>query len=190
MPFVLSSNWWALALRGVAGLIFGLLAFAVPGVTMSVLVWWFGAYALVDGIFALIAAFRGPEGNRRWGALLFEGIAGIVAGIFAFGWTVMTAAVLMYLIAFWAIITGVFEIGAAIRLRRAISGEWALMLMGVLSIVFGILILFAPLMGALVVTLWIGAYALVFGILMLILAFRVRRLLHHGGVPGPAYGRV
>ena len=191
MPLVLNYNWWALAVRGLAGIVLGVLTFLAPGVTLAVLVWWFGAYALVDGIFAVVAAIRTPEGHARWGSFLLEGVVGIIAGIFAFAWTGMTAVLLVYLIAFWAIMTGVFEIGAAIRLRRMIAGEWLLALLGVISIVFGATVLFAPAAGALVITLWIGGYAFVFGVLMVALAFRVRSWLRHGGaVPGPALGRA
>lgn len=186
MPAVLSHNWWALALRGVAGIIFGLLTFLMPGVTLAVLVWWFGAYAIVDGIFAIIAAIRVPTGNSRWWALLIEGAAGVIAGVIAFTWTGVTAIVLVYLIGIWAFVTGIFEIVAAIRLRRAIAGEWLLILMGIVSVIFGVAIVAAPLAGALVLTIWIGAYALIFGIMAVILAFRVRSWMHrrtHGSEP-------
>src|SRR5947199_4340159 len=114
MPAVLRHNWWALAIRGGAALLFGLLTFLIPGVTVAVLVLWFGAYALVDGIFSIIAAWRAPDGHARWGSLLLEGIAGIVAGVLTFVWPAITAAVLVYLIAGWAVVTGILEIVAAI----------------------------------------------------------------------------
>lgn len=189
MPAILQHNWWALAIRGIAAIIFGLIALAAPGITIAVLVIWFGAYALVDGIFSIIAAWRAPDGRARWGSLLFEGIAGIVAGILTFLWPGVTAAVLIFILAAWAIITGVLEIVAAVRLRRVIAGEWALIAMGVLSILLGFVLIAAPIAGAIAIAFCIGAYAIVFGILMLVLAFRMRHWLRTH-VSGPVYGSV
>jgi len=181
---VLARNWWALALRGVAAIAFGILTFIIPGISLLTLVFLFGAYALVDGIFNLIASFRAVE--HHW-AMLIEGIIGILAGILTFAWPGITAVVLLYFIAFWAIFTGVFEIVAGIRLRKFITNEWVYLLMGIASLVFGVLILFYPAAGALAIVIWIGAYALIFGILMLALAFRLRSHSHHiiGGTPQP-----
>ena len=127
-------------------MLFGLLTFLLPGITLATLVLLFGAYALVDGIFNVIAFFK--VASHQW-ALLIEGVIGIIAGVLTFAWPAITAFVLLYLIAFWAIFTGIFEIIAAIRLRKAISNEWLLLLMGVLSLLFGLLILYAPGTGAL-----------------------------------------
>jgi uncharacterized membrane protein HdeD (DUF308 family) len=126
---------------------------------------------LVDGVFNVIAFFR--DVAHHW-ALLIEGVVGIIAGVLTFSWPAITALALLFLIAFWAILTGIFEIVAGIRLRKTITGEWLLLAMGVLSLLFGLLILFAPGAGALAIVLWIGAYALVFGIFLLALAFRLR----------------
>src|SRR6516225_5362891 len=167
----LARNWWALALRGLVAVLFGLLTFLLPGITLVTLVLLFGAYALADGVFNLIAFFR--VASHHW-ALLIEGVIGIIAGILTFAWPALTALVLLYLIAFWAVFTGVFEIIAGIRLRKAITNEWLLLVMGALSLLFGILILFAPSIGALTIVLWIGAYAFLFGIFLLALAFRLR----------------
>lgn len=167
----LAKNWWALALRGLAAVLFGLLTFLVPGITLLTLVLLFGIYALADGAFNVIAFFR--SFGHHW-ALLLEGVIGLIVGILTFAWPAVTAVALLYLIAFWAIFTGVFEIIAGIRLRKVISNEWMLLLMGLLSLVFGILILFAPGAGALAIVLWIGAYALIFGVFLLALAFRLR----------------
>jgi uncharacterized membrane protein HdeD (DUF308 family) len=145
--------------------------FFVPGISLVRLVLLFGVYALADGIFNVIAFFR--VASHHW-ALLIEGLIGIVAGILTFAWPAITAIVLLYVIAFWAIFTGIFEIIAGIRLRKAITNEWLLLLMGVLSLVFGMLILVAPSVGALAIVLWIGAYAFVFGVFLLALAFRLR----------------
>jgi uncharacterized membrane protein HdeD (DUF308 family) len=170
MLHTLAKNWWA-PLRGLVAVLFGLLTFVLPGITLVTLVLLFGAYALADGIFNVIAFFR--VASHQW-ALLIEGVIGIIAGILTFAWPAITAIVLLYVIAFWAIFTGVFEIIAGIRLRKAITNEWLLLVMGVLSLLFGVLILFAPVVGALAIVLWIGAYALVFGVFLLALAFRLR----------------
>jgi uncharacterized membrane protein HdeD (DUF308 family) len=167
----LTANWWALALRGLVAVLFGLLTFFLPGITLVTLVLLFGAYALVDGVFNVIGFFR--VASRQW-ALLIEGAVGIIAGLLTLAWPAITAFALLYLIAFWAILTGVFEIVAGIRLRKTIANEWLLVAMGVLSLLFGLLILFAPGTGALAIILCIGAYALVFGIFLLALAFRLR----------------
>jgi len=167
----LARNWWALALRGVAAVLFGLLTFFLPGITLVTLVLLFGAYALVDGLFNIVAFFR--VASHHW-ALLVEGVIGVIAGVLTFAWPAITAIALLYLISAWAIFTGVFEIVAAIRLRRVIPNEWLLFLMGTLSALFGILILMAPGAGALAIVLWIGIYAVMFGIVLLALAFRLR----------------
>lgn len=171
MLHTLAKYWWALALRGLVAVLFGLLTFFLPGITLVTLVLLFGAYALVDGIFNVMAFFR--VASHQW-ALLIEGVIGIIAGIVTFAWPAITAIALLYVIAFWAIFTGIFEIVAGIHLRKAITNEWLLLLMGALSLLFGVLILFAPGVGALAIVLWIGAYALVFGIFLLALAFRLR----------------
>ena len=175
-PTVLSRNWWAIALRGVAAIIFGLLTFVMPGITLAVLVLLFGAYAIVDGIFTLVAVARGQAVARaepRW-VLVLEGVVSIAAGLVAFLWPGLTALALVYLIAAWAIVTGVLEIVAAVRLRRQIDNEWWLGLSGALSVVFGVLLMAAPGAGALAMVFWIGAYAILFGALLVGLAFRLR----------------
>lgn len=172
----LARNWWALAIRGAAAIIFGLLTFVLPGVTLAVLLILFGAYAIVDGIFNLLAAFRGGRAGERPRWLLgLEGLVSIAAGIVAFAMPGLTALVLVYVIATWAVITGVLEIVAAIRLRQEISNEWWLVASGVLSVIFGLLLFAAPGAGALALVFWIGAYAIVFGALLVGLAFRLRR---------------
>ncbi len=178
MREVIAKNWWALVLRGVLGITIGIIAFIWPGITLASLVLLFGAYALVDGVVAIIGAARALKSHERWGALLIEGIAGIVAGVLTFVWPAITAISLVFIIGAWAIVTGIFEIVAAVKLRRHVAGEWLLALTGVASVVFGGLIMFAPLAGALVIAIWVGAYALVFGVLMVALGFRLRNWAH------------
>jgi uncharacterized membrane protein HdeD (DUF308 family) len=172
----LSRNWWAIAIRGVAAIVFGILAFVWPGITLAALILLFGAYAVVDGIFTLIAALRGGDRDRHRGWLVLEGVVSIGAGIVAFAWPGLTALALVFVIAAWAIVTGVLEIVAAVRLRKHIRNEWWLVLGGVLSVAFGVLLLVAPAVGALALVFWIGAYAILFGALLLGLAFRLRQL--------------
>jgi uncharacterized membrane protein HdeD (DUF308 family) len=173
MFFELTHNWWALAIRGIAAIIFGALAFLWPGMTLLALVVLFGAYATVDGIFAIVSAVRGTGGESGW-VLLLEGILGITAGVLALFVPGITAFLLLYIIAFWSLITGIFEIVTAIRLRREIPNEWLMALSGIASILFGILLFNYPRAGALAVVWWIGAYALIFGVLLLALAIRLR----------------
>lgn len=139
---LLAKNWWLVALRGVAAILFGILAAIVPGLTLAVLVMLFGAYALIEGGFNVIAAVRGATGDRSWWALLLEGLVSVAAGVIAFVMPGLTALALVYLIAAWAILTGILEIAAAVRLRKHITGEWWLALTGVLSIAFGVLVSF------------------------------------------------
>jgi len=167
-------NWWVVVLRGVARILFGLTTFFAPGISLAVLVLFYGAYALVDGILALVSVIWDRGARGHWWLLVFEGIAGIAAGVITFLWPGITAIALLYVIAAWALVTGAFEIAAAIRLRKVIDDEWLLVLSGILSIGLGILLLLYPGAGALAVVLWIGAYAFVFGTLLLILGLRLR----------------
>lgn len=169
-----SRHWWVFAVRGIAAILFGILAFALPGITLTVLVLLWGAYALVDGVLSLVSAFRTTH-DHRWG-LLIEGLVGIGAGIVTFTWPGLTALVLLYIIAVWALITGVLELIAAFRLRRVIHDEWWLVLGGVASVVFGVLMLAMPAAGALALVWLIASYAIVFGVLMIALAVRLHGL--------------
>ncbi len=171
---MLADRWWVLVLRGAAAVIFGILTFIAPGASVFALVALFGAYAIVNGVLLLAATASVPAGVPRWGWLLFESIASIVAGVLTFIWPAITALVLLYLIAAWAIVTGVGQVIAAVRLRETIRHEWLLGLMGVLSIAFGVLLAVFPGAGALAVVIWIGAYALVFGALLVALGLRLR----------------
>lgn len=168
----LAQNWWALAIRGIAAIIFGLLALFWPGITLLVFVIIFAIYALSDGVFAIVAAVN--SSSREGWALLLEGVLGIAAGVLALFIPGITALFLLYIIAFWAFITGIFEMVMAVRLRREISHEWWAVLSGIASVLFGILLFIFPRAGALALVWWIGAYAIVFGLLLLALAIRLR----------------
>jgi uncharacterized membrane protein HdeD (DUF308 family) len=170
----LARNWWLVLLRGIAGIIFGILTFFAPVISLAALVLLFGAYAFADGVLAVISAIRGRGEKERWWLVLLEGVFGIGAGIVALLWPGINALALLYVIAAWALVTGGLEIAAAIRLRKVITGEWLLALSGVASVALGIVLALFPGPGALALVLWIGAYALVSGVLFVVLAFRLR----------------
>jgi uncharacterized membrane protein HdeD (DUF308 family) len=176
MLIVFTGSWWAMALRGVAAIVFGILAFVWPHITLTALVFLFGAYALVDGAFAIVAGIKSHGEYKRWGLLLLQGILSVAAGVFAFMVPAMTAFILLVLIASWAIVTGIFQIAAAIQLRKHIKGEWLLALGGIGSILFGAILLFYPAAGALAMIWIIGTYAIVFGFLLVALGFKLRGL--------------
>jgi uncharacterized membrane protein HdeD (DUF308 family) len=185
MSIALATNWWSLVVRGVAALLFGILTIMWPGITLTALVFLFAGYALIDGIVNIAGMVKAIHGHERWGVMLLEGIVGVVAAVVSVAWPAITAVALVYLIAAWAIVTGVFEVAAAMRLRKHVSGEWLLALSGIASLIFGILLMVAPLTGALVMALWIGAYALIFGALLVVLGFRLQRWgkAHASGPP-------
>ena len=185
---VVTRNWWALAFRGVAGILFGAFALLAPAAAFAVLVLAFGVYAFVDGVFNIVAAVRDARGDRGWWALLLSGVAGVLAGLAAFVAPALTALVVLYMIAGWAVVTGALEIAAAVRLRREIHGEGLLALNGALSVAFGVFVMIAPLVGALAVVLLIGAYAFVSGILLLALGVRLRRA--QGQAPDRIYRKA
>jgi uncharacterized membrane protein HdeD (DUF308 family) len=170
----LSRSWWMLLLRGLVAVAFGLLTFARPGITLASLVLLFGAFSLADGVLGVWTALtHRHDGENRW-LLLLGGLVGIGVGILTLLAPGLTALALLFYIAIWAIATGVLEIVTAIRLRHEIQGEWMLVLAGLCSVVFGLLLMTRPGAGALTVVWLIGSYALVFGLLMLALSFRVR----------------
>lgn len=191
MTIALAKNWWSLVIRGLVAIVLGIITFAWPAITLGALVILFGAYAFVDGIFSLIGAFRAVRSHERWGALVFEGIAGIVAAAVTVLWPAITALALVYIIAAWALVTGCLEIAAAVRLREYISGEWLLVLSGIASIIFGVVAILLPLVGALAIALIVGIYAVIFGTLLIALGFRLRswtRTMHAGtSMPLPAH---
>jgi uncharacterized membrane protein HdeD (DUF308 family) len=173
---VMSRYWWVLGLRGALAILFGILILVLPpAVSITSIVTLFGAYAIVDGIFTIMHGFRERATNRGWWAQLLEGFVGIIAGIAAFAYPGVTALVMLYIVAGWAVITGVLEIVAAIRLREEIQGEFWLGLSGLLSVVFGVLlVLMNPINGILTLLWLVAVYAIAFGVMMVLLAFRVR----------------
>jgi uncharacterized membrane protein HdeD (DUF308 family) len=174
MSAVLAENWWAIAIRGVLAVLFGVIAFAVPVATMLSLVLLFSAYMLVDGVFAIIAAVRAGRRRDRWGLLVLEGIVDIITAAIAVLWPGITVLAFVLLVAAWALVSGGLMFAAAFSLNRD-HGRWWLALGGIVSIIYAALLIIAPLIGALVLTWWLGAYALVFGVTLLILAFKLRR---------------
>jgi uncharacterized membrane protein HdeD (DUF308 family) len=183
MNAILAQNWWALALRGALAVLFGILAFVLPGATILSLVLIFAAFSLVDGIFGIIAAIRGARAGERWRLLLIHGIAGVVIGIAAFVWPGITTLAFVLLIAAWALVSGVTMLVSAFKLKTSHGRGW-LILGGIASLLYGILLVISPLVGAIVLAWWLGAYAIVFGIVLLVLAFRLKR--HAGHRPAGA----
>src|SRR5690242_1129250 len=170
----LARNWWLLALRGVIGILFGIGAFVWPGATLAASVIVFGAYVFVDGIFAVAAGIGMRRQLSLWWLVLLEGLAGIILGLLTFRSPDTTALVLLTLIAAWSIVSGIFEIATAVQLRKLIANEWLMILSGVTSIIFGLLLIAQPGAGAIAIVWLLGAYALLFGILTLMLALRLR----------------
>jgi uncharacterized membrane protein HdeD (DUF308 family) len=175
MAAIMIGNWWALALRGVFAILFALIAFIAPGITAAVIILFFGAYALVDGVFALVAGLRAARHHGRSAALLIEGILNILIGIIVFWQPGASLVALIYLIAVWAMVSGIAMIAAGIALIRH-SGEWLLVLSGIISLLLGIILLIQPAAGIVALSWWLGFYALLFGIVLLSAAFRIR---HH-----------
>lgn len=173
MADVLAKNWWMFVLRGVFAIIFGVLAWVWPGLTLIALIYLFAAYALIDGVTAIISIFS-PAGRSRWLGLLLEGILGIGAAIVAIAWPGLTALSLVWVIGAWAVVSGVFRIISAVQLRREIENEWWMGLGGAASIIFGIILFVAPGEGALALVWLIGIWAIIFGVVLIALGFRLR----------------
>ena len=169
---VLADSWWAVGLRGILGILFGLICLLTPGIAIEVFVILFAAYMLVDGVFAIASGIKAARNGERWGLLILEGIVDIAAGLVAVLWPAITLIALIWIVAIWAIVSGALMLGAAFTLKLD-HGRWWLALGGIASLIFGILLVIEPLIGAVVLTMWIGAYALVFGIFLLILAFQL-----------------
>jgi uncharacterized membrane protein HdeD (DUF308 family) len=182
---MLAQNWWLFTLRGVLGIIFGLIALIFPGPTMLSLVLFFSAYMLVDGVFGIISAVRAIRRKEdRWGLLIFEGLLNIAVGIAAFLLPGITIIAFVWLIAAWAIVSGGLMTAAAFRLNVD-HGRWWMVLGGLASLAYGVLLIITPLIGAIVLTWWLGAYALVFGIALVIFSFKLRSRQHQGVSPTP-----
>jgi uncharacterized membrane protein HdeD (DUF308 family) len=173
----LAKNWWMLLLRGVAAIIFGVLALAWPGLTLLTLIMFYGVFVLVDGVLAIAAAITGGALAPRWW-LAIVGLLGIVAGALTFMMPGLTAVLLLYFIAGWAIATGVFQVIGAIRLRNEIDNEWYLILSGIVSVLFGVAMMASPGAGALALVWVIGIYAVFMGAMFVALAFRLRKHAH------------
>lgn len=174
MTGVLTRNWRLLAVRGVVAILFGLFLFARPGLGILTLLMMFGIYAFLDGVFTAGWAIVTRRDESHWVTLLLVGLAGIAAGILTFTRPGLTAAALLVIIAVWAIVVGILKVATAIRLRKTITGEWLLILAGILGVVFGAVLLSSPVAGALAVVTWIGVYAVISGIVLLVLSFRLR----------------
>lgn len=173
----LARNWWAVVIRGIAAIIFGILALLFPPAAIFALIVLFGAYAFVDGVFAIVAAVRAAETHARWWPFFIEGVIGLVIAAITFFEPHITAIALYFTIAIWAFLTGILEIVAATHLRKAIAGEVMLVISGILSILFGLLMVLFPLIGVLAVIYLIGAYAILFGVLFISLGLRLHT--HH-----------
>jgi len=183
---VMARNWWMLLLRGIAAVLFGIAILVWPGIALTTLVLLWGAYAVVDGIFALVMGFQGQSVfANRWLTIL-EGVVSIIAGVVAFVRPDITALALLYVIAAWAIITGILEFVAAIQLRKEITGEFWLGLGGVLSVVFGVLLFVYPGAGMMSLLWLLGVYAITFGVATIFLSFRLRGEIDHTDQPHQA----
>ena len=184
MNAMLARNWWVMALRGVCAVLFGLIALLLPGVTITSLVLLFAAYMLVDGVFAIVAGVRAATRRERWWPFILEGVIDLAAGVVAVVAPIATILAFVWLSGAWAVVSGVMMIAAAVRLRAS-HGKWWLGFGGLVSVVWGILLFVAPIEGAVAMTWWLGAYALVFGGALIVLAFRLRghRNEPRGAVP-------
>lgn len=176
MVAMLARNWWAIGIRGAVAILFGLVALFLPGATMLSLVLLFAAYIFVDGVFGIVSAVRAARAHERWGLLVLEGLVDIAVAAVAVLWPGITVVAFVFLVAFWAILTGVLELAAAFRLEF-IDGRGWLIFGGIVSVLYGALLIVAPMVGAVVLTWWLGAYALVFGVSLVVLAFKLRARL-------------
>ncbi len=172
--------WWLFVFRGIIAVLFGLAAILLPGITLDILVLLIGAFFFVDGIMSIVTSFGSRRVEQRWWLSLLEGIAGVLIGVITFFMPGITLVAVILMIAAWALITGVFEILAAVRLRKVITGEWFLALSGIISIIFGVVLLVTPGVGAVALVWILGMYALFFGILLLFLGFKLKKVLQAG----------
>jgi uncharacterized membrane protein HdeD (DUF308 family) len=172
MSEVLAQRWWAVGLRGILGIIFGLICLLTPGIALGAFVIVFAAYMFVDGVFAIISGIHAARSGESWGLLILEGVVDLAAGVVAILWPALTLVALVWIVAIWAIVSGALMLAAAFSLNLD-YGRWWLALGGIASIIFGILLIIEPFIGAVVLTLWIGAYAVMFGVFLLMLAFQL-----------------
>lgn len=180
---LLARNWWAVAVRGLVAILFGVLLLAWPGPSLMVLVIAFGAFALLDGLFSIVAAVRAARGHENWGSLLLVGITGILAALVTWFWPGITALAFAFVIGAWAIVSGILAIVAAVELRRELKGEFWLGLSGALAILFGVLVFANPAAGALAIVVLLSTFAILYGVSLLVLAYRMRSLSHRREVP-------
>ena len=173
MSALLARNWWAVALRGAFAVLFGLAALVLPFTTLASLVLLFAVYMLADGVFAIVAGLRAAARHERWGLLILEGVVDLAAGAAALLVPGLTVLIVVTLLSIWSVVTGALMLAAAWRLHGG-HGRWLLALSGLVSLVWGVLLWMSPVAGALVLTWWLGGYALVFGALLLVLAFNLR----------------
>ena len=180
---ILRRTWWLLLLRGLMAIAFGVLSWVQPGISLAALVMLFGVYALIDGVAGVWASMAGHNDDGHWWVLLLWGVVGVGVGTLTLSAPGLTALALLFYIALWAVATGVLQIVAAVRLRKEIEGEWMLGLGGLASVAFGVVLMARPMAGA-VALLWIIAtYAIFFGLLLVVLAFKARRFGHAPGRP-------
>jgi len=181
----LAQKWGWVVARGVIAVLFGLIAFSRPGPMAFGMVLLFGCFAFAGGIATVVAAARSGRAGSNWGALLVEGLLSIAIGVLAVLWPASTALAFVWLIGAWAVLSGALEIASAVRLRKVIEREWVLGIVGALTIAFGLLMFYRPLAGGLAVVWWLGAYALITGVMMIVLGFRLRSYArtHRGELP-------
>lgn len=184
LAHVLARGWWLLLLRGIVAILFGVLTFLQPGISLAALVLLFGAFALADGVLGAWTAISGRKEHEHWWLLLLAGLVGVGVGLLTLFAPGVTALALLFYIAIWAVATGVLQIAQAIRLRKEIEGEWMLIVAGLASVAFGVLLMARPGAGALAVLWLIGGYAIAFGVIMVLLSFKVK------GLAGRARERV
>ena len=183
---ILADNWWIVALRGVLAILFGIGAFVLPGATMLALVALFAAFAILDGAFGIAQALRGARRRERWGLLFLNGLIGIAIGVAAVAWPDITVLAFVFMIAAWALISGALMLGTAFGLKTS-HGRWLLVFGATVSMLYGTLLFVSPFVGALVLTWWIGAHALVLGVTLIGLALKLRS---HRGEAKPAEAAV
>jgi uncharacterized membrane protein HdeD (DUF308 family) len=173
---MLSRGWWMLLIRGILAILFGILAYTQPGMTLAVLISLFGAFALVSGAFAMWNAIVARKESPHWWVVLLEGLVGVLVGFITLRSPGLTALALVFYIGAWAILSGIFEIIAAIRLRKEIEGEWMLIVAGIASVLFGLALVARPGAGALGMLWLIASFAIIFGLILIMLAFKVRSI--------------